>query len=194
MIRHAGHDTGNGVQANPRSKLFRHILRERLALQRRAIRQRPEQGLRVRVVRVVEEQPDVLRFHLAPGVLHDDAIGRFGDQPQVVRDQHQAHAGVALQAQQQVDNLRLDRHVQRRRRLVGNQQAWPARQRHRDHDALAHAARELVRKRRRAPRRVGNTDFVQQLNRTRACGFARQIQVGSQRLGNLPADRETRVQ
>jgi hypothetical protein len=42
-------------------------------------------------------------------------------------------------------DLRLDRHVERGRRLVGDQQAGLAGQRHRDHHALAHAARELVR-------------------------------------------------
>ena len=46
---------------------------------------------------------------------------------------------------QQVEDLRLDRDVERRRRLVGDQQLRLAGERHRDHRALAHAARELVR-------------------------------------------------
>ena len=46
---------------------------------------------------------------------------------------------------QLAQDLRLDRHVERGRRLVGDQQARRARQRHRDHHALAHAAGELVR-------------------------------------------------
>ena len=44
-----------------------------------------------------------------------------------------------------VEDLRLRRHVERRRRLVGDQQVGIVDQRHRDHHALAHAAGELVR-------------------------------------------------
>ena len=43
----------------------------------------------------------------------------------------------------QVEDLLLDRHVERRRRLVGDQQLRLARDRHRDHHALLLAARQL---------------------------------------------------
>ena len=46
---------------------------------------------------------------------------------------------------QQRNDLRLDRHVERRGRLVGDDQLRLGRQRERDDDALAHAAGELVR-------------------------------------------------
>ena len=46
---------------------------------------------------------------------------------------------------QQVEDLRLDRDVERRDRLVGDDQLRLQRQRARDADALALAARELVR-------------------------------------------------
>ncbi|KAG1362878.1 hypothetical protein G6F61_014085 [Rhizopus arrhizus] len=42
-------------------------------------------------------------------------------------------------------DLRLDGHVQRGGRFVGDQQARLARQGHRDHHALAHAARQFTR-------------------------------------------------
>ena len=42
-------------------------------------------------------------------------------------------------------HLRLHRHVERRGRLVGDQQLRLGDQHHRDHHALAHAARDLVR-------------------------------------------------
>ena len=57
--------------------------------------------------------------------------------------------------------MRLDRDVERRRRLVGNQQRRVAGKRHGDHDALPHAARELVRIVVHARRRVGNPDQFQ---------------------------------
>ena len=50
-----------------------------------------------------------------------------------------------LQRAHQVEDLRLDGDVERRGRLVGDQQPRLAGQRHRDHRALAHAARQLVR-------------------------------------------------
>ncbi len=77
----------------------------------------------------------------AAGVENHDPIGHLGDHPQVMGDQHERHSGVSLQRPQQVEDLRLDRHVERRRRFVGNQQFRPAGNRHGNHDPLAHAAR-----------------------------------------------------
>ena len=53
----------------------------------------------------------------------------------------------SLRAQRahQLEDLRLDGDVERGGRLVGDQQPRVAGERHRDHHALAHAARELVR-------------------------------------------------
>ena len=50
-----------------------------------------------------------------------------------------------LQLDEHVDDLRLDRHVERRHRLVADQQRRLERERARDADALALAAGELVR-------------------------------------------------
>ena len=50
-----------------------------------------------------------------------------------------------LQPVDQVQDLRLHRDVERRRRLVGDQHVGVQRERHRDHRPLAHAAGELVR-------------------------------------------------
>ena len=68
----------------------------------------------------------------------------------------------------QRQDLRLDRHVERRRRLVRDQQVGVARERHRDHHALAHAARELVRVVVDAPLRLRDADGVEQLDRAAA--------------------------
>ena len=55
---------------------------------------------------------------------------------QIVRDQQHGHAQLALDVGQQVQHLRLDGHVQRRGRLVGDQQQRLGGQRDGDHDAL----------------------------------------------------------
>ena len=65
--------------------------------------------------------------------------------PQVVRNEEVGDAELLLQVLQQVDDLRLDRDVERRHRLVGDDQARLDRQGARDADALALPAAELVR-------------------------------------------------
>ena len=59
--------------------------------------------------------------------------------------ENDARAGLVLELLDQLENLRLNRDVERGRRLVGDEQLRLARQRHRNHHALAHAAGELVR-------------------------------------------------
>ena len=54
-------------------------------------------------------------------------------------------AELGLEPVDQLEDLRLHGHVERGRRLVGDQQLRLVDQRHRDHRALAHAAGELVR-------------------------------------------------
>ena len=65
----------------------------------------------------------------------------------------------------QLEDLRLDRDVERGRRLVRDQHPRVAGERHRDHHPLAHAARELVRIVVHAPLRLGDADRAQQLDR-----------------------------
>ena len=63
-------------------------------------------------------------------------VGHLGDDPQVVGDQHDRHPVALLEIEQQVEDLGLRRHVQRRRRLVGDQEPGIGGQRHRDHRPL----------------------------------------------------------
>jgi hypothetical protein len=62
-----------------------------------------------------------------------------------VGDQDHAHLPLPRQLLDQVEDLRLDRHVERRRGLVGDDDVRLRTQRQRDHHALPHAAGELVR-------------------------------------------------
>ena len=63
--------------------------------------------------------------------------------------------------------------VERGRRLVGDQQPRVAGDRHRDHHALVHAARQLVRKILEPARRRRNADLLQQLRRARVSAALR---------------------
>ena len=62
-----------------------------------------------------------------------------------MRDEHVGEVELVLQVLEQVDDLGLDRHVERRDRLVGDDQLRAQRERPGDADALALAAGELVR-------------------------------------------------
>ena len=96
---------------------------------------------------------------------------------------------VVLQVAQQPQDLGLHHHVERRRRLVGDEQLRVARERERDQDALALAARELVRVVGRAPR--GQPDELEQLaDAVAARGAARRRRSAARsprRSGDRPA-------
>ena len=61
---------------------------------------------------------------------------------------------------EQFENLRLDGDVERSGGLVGDEQLRPVDDGHGDHDALAHAAGELMRIVARAASGIGNGDIV----------------------------------
>ena len=111
-----------------------------------------------------------------------------------MRDHHRRSAAVFLQRSQQVDDLGLNRHVQRRRRLVGEQQPRAACQSDGDHHALALAAGKLVRVRVKTTRRRGNAHQFQQPERLFAGGGARSGTMRGDLLGDLSADAQRRIQ
>ena len=101
-----------------------------------------------------EELVDRRLLDLASGVHDEHAVGDVGDDAEVVRDQDDRRAEPLADVAHQVEDARLDRHVERGRRLVGDEHLRVARERHRDHHALPHAAGELVRVLVDAPRRA----------------------------------------
>ncbi len=153
-----------------------------------------EQRLRVPVARRFENlRHRPLLAHLAL-THHDHVVGDLADHAEVVADEQHAHAVARFQARQQLEDLALHRHVERRGRLVGDQQLRLAGERHRDHHALLLAARQLVRIRGKAPLRLRQADLGEQAFGALPGGAARQPQMPDQRLGDLVADREHRVQ
>ena len=88
------------------------------------------------VVRQLDQLADVHHRHPVADVL---------DHAQVVGDEQVGQAELLLQVLQQVEDLRLDRDVQRRDRLVADDQLRVQRQRAGDADALPLAAAEGVR-------------------------------------------------
>ena len=126
--------------------------------------------------------------------VHDgDAVGDVPDDGEVVRDEQIRQVELRLQLLEQVDDLRLDRDVERGDRLVGDDEVRVERERAGEADALALPARELVRVARGRVRR--EADDLEQLAHTRrrpACRCARPCV--HERLADDPADAVARVE
>ena len=134
------------------------VTRRRIKERRRHTRNPPElpvfHGLRgkgaqqppcVRVARVVKDflgGPDLDDF---PGIHHGDPVRDAGDHAQIVRNQHDADAGLALDITQQVEHLRLYGHIQRRSGFVGEEDVRVQGQRDGKHAPLAHPSGKIVR-------------------------------------------------
>ena len=88
----------------------------------------------------------------------------------------------------------LDRDVEGGGRFVGDDQLRLGGQRERDHDALAHPARELVRELVDAGFRGRDAGFLEQADRALARLRGRHRQVGHDGLDQLPADGVERVE
>ena len=128
-------------------------------------------------------------------LVHDaDPVGHLADDAEIVGDQQQRHAEAALQALQQLQDLGLDGDVERRGRLVGDQEVGLVGQRHGDHHPLALAAGQLVRIGVQPLLRVRQADQAQQLQHPGAgLGLAHAL-VQRQHLADLLLDRVQRVQ
>jgi hypothetical protein len=170
------------------------LRRRRIGDHRLALGLGRQEMLRVGVLGPAEDLGDrSLLDDLALG--HDaDAVRHFLHDAQVVGDEEQRHAVFGLQALEQLQDLRLDGDVERRGRLVGDQQVRLVGQRHGDHHPLALAARQLMRIGVEALGGLGNADLVEQLEGAPARRFARQPLVQDQHLVDLPLDRVQRVE
>ena len=123
-----------------------------------------------------------------------EAVRESGRDREVVADQHERHAVRRDEAGEQVEDLRLGRHVERGGRLVRDQQTRRQRDSHGDRDALALAARQFVRI---APERhaIGlETDALQRGRGEPARRRAGQGAVNAPRLGNLLPDCHQRIE
>ena len=142
----------------------------------------------------LEQRVDAALFDHAAAVHDDDAVGDFGDDAQVVGDEQDAHADIAPQLVEQGENLRLDRDVERRGRLVGDQQRRIARERQRDHDPLPHPAGQLMRIFIEPLFRRGDFDELQHFQRSLHRSGAVQAEVQRHGFRDLIADREYGIQ
>ena len=87
----------------------------------------------------------VCDFHHAAEIHHHDPHRDVADHGEVVRDEQIGKPEPLLQILQQVDDLALDRHVERRHGLVADDERRLHCQRARNADSLALAAGKLMR-------------------------------------------------
>ena len=152
--------------------------------------QRPGVGM----LRSAEDGLGRALLHHPAGVHHHHPGADAGDHRHVVGDQHDRGAELAVEVLELLQDLRLDRDVERGGGLVGDEQAGLIGQAHGDHDALAHAARELVRELLGAPLRVRNAHAPQQLRHAALGLLLGESIVRVHRLLDLEAHLEHRVE
>ncbi|CUJ82633.1 Uncharacterised protein [Achromobacter sp. 2789STDY5608615] len=133
----------------------RHLAAHRLAVSPGSVQvwNRVQQHPRIRMFRRIEQLVRRRLLHDPAQVHHCHPVRHVAHHRQIVADEHIRQPELLLQIAHQVQDLRLHRHVQRRGRLVAHQELGLRRQRPRDRNALALAARELVRIARRVVRR-----------------------------------------
>ena len=88
---------------------------------------------------------DWARFDDAAQMHHRDAVGNVLDHGKIVRNENVGQAEPPLQVAQQIEDLRADRDIERRDRLVADDELRLDRERAGDRDALALAAGKFVR-------------------------------------------------
>lgn len=103
------------------------------------------QGARVGMARRMKESARVGGFDDATGIHNLDAVAETGDNPEIMRDEHNRHAQFPLHFFDQLENLRLHRDIEGGGRFVGDKNLGFGDERHGDHYALSHAAGEFVR-------------------------------------------------
>ena len=106
-------------------------------------RQRREQRLRVGMLRRGEERLAAATSTISPAYITPTRCAICATTPRSWVISSMPMPRSRCSCAQQVENLRLDGDVERRRRLVGDQQVGLAGQRHGDHHALLHAAGQL---------------------------------------------------
>ena len=130
----------------------------------------------------------------APRIHDVDPLGVARHHAEIVRDDDERHVEPARQPVHELHDLRLDGHVERGRRLVRDNELGITGDRNRDHDALAHATRELVRILLEAAGRIGDADQAEELDGAlvRRSGIGPAVLL--KRLGDLPANGENGIQ
>ena len=141
-----------------------------------------------------EQRRDRTGFDNLAVVHHAHPIGQLAHDAQIMGDKQDRQSQTCLQVLEQGQNLCLNGDIQRRGRLVGNQQVRIVGQGHGDHHPLALTAGQFMRQSIQAPRRIGQTDQLQQFQNPCPQPRPTQALVQDQGFTQLPLDGMQRVQ
>ena len=198
------HADGLGEQAAPGEDAagqiladVRHEARDRVEpaviLPDAAARDAAHQPDGVRVPRVLQHRLRVALLDELAGVEDADAVAHLADDPEVVADEEHGRVQLRLEPGDEVEHLGLDGRVEARRRLVEDEERGLGRERHRDHDALLHAAGELVREPGHHGAGVGDLHPLERMA-GQVVGCTRLLTPDLEHLGDLLADPERGIQ
>ena len=121
-------------------------------------------------------------------------MGDFGHHAEIMGDEQHARAPPLLQFAHELEDLRLCCHVERRGRLIGDQQSWIEHQGGRDHDALALTAGQLVRIDIEQALGLGQPYRAHDIEYAQPAFGRRQRGVDLEHLANLFANRHHRIE
>ncbi len=111
------------------------------------MRDRRQQLLCIGILRIAQDAASAVPCStMRPAAHHDDAVAQQAHHVEIVRHEQIAHAHRLLEVLQQVEHHRLHRDVERRGRLVEDDELWVQRDGARDADTRLLAAGELMRK------------------------------------------------
>src|SRR2546427_767431 len=151
-----------------------------------------DEPLRVRVLRVREDVDGLADLHHFPAIHDGDLVARLRHHAEVVGNQNHGQVELPSQPLEELEDLSLNHDVQGRHRFVGDHELRIAREGHRDHHTLSHAARELVRK---VPTALStDADQLKEVSHALHRLLFVDLFVEDDGLGNLPPDVPHRVQ
>ena len=170
------------------------LLRQQVAQGDAEPRRRAHQFARIGMFGLGEDIGRERGFDHAALLHHHHAIAIGRGQTEIMRDQDRRHAALSGQFDDEVHHRLLGRDVEAGGRLVGDQKPRTAGQRQRDHDPLAHAARQLERIGMIALARPRDLDLLER--RDRPVGHLRTVDLDmlQQHVLDLVADLADRVE
>src|SRR5215218_364077 len=155
---------------------------------------RGEQPLCIWVRRFCEQLRRGRLLHDLAGVHDGYTISPARHDAEIVGDQQNRHASPAAKLVEYLEDLRLYGDVQRCRWLIRYEYFWLCRQRDRDHDSLTHPAAELMRVSLESLRRIGDADFLKQVQSAIPRLSLGDLEVCQDAFGDLRLHRENRIQ
>ena len=156
--------------------------------------ERVQKAAGVGVLGAMEQGFDIAVFDGLPRIHDHHVIRHLGHHAEVVGDENHGALELGPERGEKVQDLSLNGHIERRGGLVRDQQVRMAGDRGSDHDALAHAARKLVRVVDVTAIGLRNTHMSQQLYGPLLRFDLTYVQVLQHGLGNLVADAKRRIE